>query len=131
MANEKIEEHDKVSLSNPEKEIINKGGKIFYAKFKNNIVGTVSLIKIDNSTFEIAKMAVTEKFQGQGIGKKLLDHSISQAKKMGIKNLILYSNTILANALNLYFKSGFIVVPLDHSQYKRSNIKMELQLHSV
>jgi Acetyltransferase (GNAT) family len=56
-------------LSNPQKYIIDKGGKIFYAKYKNQIVGTVTLLKIDDYMFELSKMAVKEKFQGLEIGK--------------------------------------------------------------
>ena len=43
-----VEESDKKMLSSPQEYIIDKGGKIFYAKYKNQIVGTVTLLKIDN-----------------------------------------------------------------------------------
>ena len=54
-----VEDSDIKTLSNPQLEIIDKGGKIFYAKYQNLIVGTVSLLKIDECTFELSKMAVT------------------------------------------------------------------------
>lgn len=120
-----VEESDKKMLSNPQKYIIDKGGNIFYAKFKNQIVGTVTLLKIDEFTFELSKMAVTEKFQGLGIGKRLMEYCINFAKKNKIKKLLLYSNTILVTALKMYKKFGFTEVNLDSSIYKRSNIKME------
>lgn len=120
-----VEESDKKMLSNPQKYIIDKGGNIFYAKFKNQIVGTVTLLKIDEFTFELSKMAVTEKFQGLGIGKRLMEYCINFAKKNKIKKLVLYSNTILVTALKMYKKFGFTEVNLDSSIYKRSNIKME------
>ncbi len=120
-----VEESDKKTLSNPQLEIIDKGGKIFYAKYQNQIVGTVSLLKIDSFTFELSKMAVTEKVQGLGIGKKLIDYCILYAKENGIKKLILYSNTILVPAINMYKKYGFVEITLSSSIYKRSNIKME------
>ena len=84
-----VEESDKKTLSNPQKEIIDKGGKIFYAKLQNQIVGTVALMKIDNFTFELSKMAVTEKVQGLGIGKMLMDFCIAFAKENGIEKLVL------------------------------------------
>ncbi|MBK8382589.1 MAG: GNAT family N-acetyltransferase [Ignavibacteria bacterium] len=59
----KIEDKDRQQLENPEEEIISKGGYIFFAKYENEIAGTVALIKHDEKTYELAKMAVTEKFQ--------------------------------------------------------------------
>lgn len=120
-----VEESDKKTLSNPQSEIIDKGGKIFYAKLQNQIVGTVSLMKIDDFTFELSKMAVTEKVQGIGIGKMMMDFCIAFAKENDIKKLVLFSNTILVPAIKMYQKYGFIEVNLGSSIYKRSNIKME------
>ncbi len=64
-----VEPSDILMLSNPKEEIIDKGGKIFYAKYNNQIVGTFSLLKIDEITFELSKMAVSEKFHGIGFRK--------------------------------------------------------------
>ena len=83
-----VEDSDIKTLSNPQLEIIDKGGKIFYAKYQNLIVGTVSLLKIDECTFELSKMAVTEKLQGLGFGKLLMNYCFSFAKENQIKKLI-------------------------------------------
>lgn len=55
----KVEPRDELVLSNPVVEIIDKGGKIYFAKYQHEIVGTVSLLKIDQTTFELSKMAIT------------------------------------------------------------------------
>jgi len=123
-----IEPIDHILLSDPEKNIINKGGFIFLARYDNIIAGTVALLKIDEDTFELGKMAVTEKLQGKGIGKALLTHCINTLKSLKKEKMILYSNTILTTAIELYKKFGFTEVELDNSEYKRSNIKMELKL---
>lgn len=68
----KVEAKDELILSDPQGEIIDKGGMIFYAKYNNKIVGTVSLLKIDKPTFELSKMAVTNGVQGLGIRQKLM-----------------------------------------------------------
>lgn len=124
----KVEPKDERVLSYPVEEIINKGGKIFYAKYNDEIIGTVSLLKIDDSTFELSKMAITEKIQGLGIGKQLLAHGIAEAKKDKITKLILYSNKILKPALHLYTTFGFQEIPLESGVYERADIKMELLL---
>lgn len=48
----KLEAGDTISLSNPQNEIIDKGGYIFYAKLNNEIVGTASLLKKTDTVFE-------------------------------------------------------------------------------
>jgi ribosomal protein S18 acetylase RimI-like enzyme len=120
-----VEPSDIKMLSNPQTEIIDKGGKIFYAKYNNDIVGTFTLLKIDDSTFELSKMAVTEKFQGIGIGKTMMEHCIAFAKENKIQKILLFSNTILIPAIKMYQKYGFTEIDLGSNIYKRSNIKME------
>ncbi len=121
----RIEEGDRISLSDPEKEIINKGGFIFYAKRDGEIVGTASLLKKSGSVFELGKMAVSGKVQGHGIGTALLEYCIRFAEEQSIKKLILYSNTKLQSAIHLYKKYGFREVPLEPGLYERADIKME------
>ncbi|WP_264550890.1 GNAT family N-acetyltransferase [Flavobacterium sp. N2038] len=124
----KVEEKDKITLSNPQEEIIDKGGLIFYARYNNEIIGTVSLLKTDDSTFELSKMAVSDKAQGLGVGNKLLDYCVNIAEEKGIKTLFLYSNTILLPAIHLYRKFGFVEIPLEAGVYERADIKMEKKI---
>ena len=121
----KVEPKDEIVLSNPQGEIIDKGGMIFYAKYNDKIIGTVSLIKIDDTTFELSKMAVTDGIQGLGIGKKMMVHCMDIAENKGIKKLILYSNRKLLPAIHLYEKFGFVEIALEDGVYERADIKME------
>ncbi|MDL5047727.1 GNAT family N-acetyltransferase [Oscillatoria amoena NRMC-F 0135] len=75
-------------------------------------------------------MGVDEAFQGLGAGKLLFETALTTAKQMGALRIILYSNTILAPALSIYRKYGFVEVPLEKGLYKRSDIKMELPVTS-
>lgn len=121
----KVEAKDERMLSDPQGEIIDQGGMIFYAKYNNKIVGTVSLIKINETTFELSKMAVTDGVQGLGIGHKLMEHCLFIANEKQIKKLILYSNRKLLPAIYLYEKFGFEEVSLESGHYERADIKME------
>ena len=120
-----VEENDVLQLSNPQEEIIDNGGKIYFALYNNEVVGTSSLMKVNNEEYELAKMAVTENAQGLGIGKKLLEHCLKEALLLDAKRVTLFSNTKLVSAIALYRKYGFkeIVLPAD-IHYKRANIKM-------
>ncbi|MBK7788539.1 MAG: GNAT family N-acetyltransferase [Saprospiraceae bacterium] len=124
----RVEDGDVVSLSNPQKYIIDNGGQIYYAKVNGTIVGTATLLKKSETIYELGKMAVSDKAQGQGIGTKLLEHCLNVAKQRQIRTLILYSNTILQSAIHLYRKYGFEEVELESGLYERANIKMEKNL---
>ena len=126
----KIEPMDTKILSNPKRYIINKGGYIKIAIYNNEPVGVCSLIPVNNSDydFELAKMAVSPKAQGLGIGWILGQAIIQQSKKLGGKKLYLESNTILEPAIKLYEKMGFKKIVGHASPYKRSNIQMVLDI---
>ncbi len=121
----RVEKSDVISLSNPKKEIIDKGGFIFYAKLNGEIVGTSSLLKKNENIFELGKMAVSKKAQGHRIGTILLEHCLNFAKQKKIKTIILYSNTQLESAIHLYRKYGFSETELEKGLYERANIKMQ------
>jgi DNA-binding MarR family transcriptional regulator/GNAT superfamily N-acetyltransferase len=125
----KVEEEDKKILSNPENEIIKKGGEIFFARIDNEIVGTCAAIKLDKETYELAKMAVTEKAQGKQAGKKLAFAVIGFAYSKGAKSVILETSGILKSAIRLYESIGFKYIPgTFNSKYSRTTIRMKLEL---
>jgi len=123
-----VEPGDARSLCNPQTEIIDKGGVIYYARWKGEIIGTASLLFVAEGIFELGKMAVTSKAQGLGIGTLLLEHCISVAQEMGAHKMVLYSNTKLQTAIRLYRKYGFTECTLEPGLYERADIKMERHL---
>jgi ribosomal protein S18 acetylase RimI-like enzyme len=123
-----VEPEDEKILNNPKEVILDNGGFIFFAKYNENIVGTVSLIKVDNNIFELAKLAVTEKYQGLKIGKILMEKCLHVAKQNNSQKIILYTNHTLTSAIELYKKFNFKEIPLVNNKYIESDLKMELIL---
>lgn len=123
-----MEDADYKALDHPKEYIINKGGKIFIALYKGEPLGACSLIKINGTTYELAKMAVSPKAQGRHIGLLLGQAVIKAAKELKATKICLDSNTKLKPAIKLYEKLGFRQVPGFASPYKRVNIQMELEL---
>ena len=124
-----IEPHDIEQLEDAYAYIVAPGGQILFATDGDKVVGTVALIKVDEVTYEVAKMAVDESYQGKKIGYRLMLVAIDYSIKKGKKRLILESNTKLAPAVNLYIKVGFkVITPDPNTLYVRSNIRMELKL---
>ena len=70
------------------------------------VIGTVdtvsALIKAGLTSVELSKMAVTERCQGLGIGRRLLLAAIAQFTSMGATQLFLESSSKLKPALALY-----------------------------
>jgi len=126
----KMEAADHASLGNPQGYIIDKGGMIFVALYENEPVGVCALNKMDDPEYdyELAKMAVSPKAQGRGVGVKLAQAAIDAARKAGASKLFLDSNTRLEPAINLYRKLGFTQVFGRPSPYSRTDIQMEMKL---
>lgn len=125
-----MEESDHKALDHPQKNILNKGGKILVALYNGEPLGVCALIKMDGPEydFELAKMAVSPKAQGKNIGWLLGREIIKAARKLGAKKIFLESNTKLKPAINLYYKLGFQKIAGHPTPYKRCNIQMELDL---
>ncbi len=102
-----VVEADEKLLYNPETVLVN-GGEIFFVLCDHKVVGTVALIRLSPEHYEIAKMGVSSKYQGLGIGKKLLHACINEAKRRGGKLLTLETCTVLKAAVRLYTKTGFV-----------------------
>ena len=127
----RLEEHDHVQLSDPERNILRAGGEIVMAVAGEERIGCCALIFVSPGVFEVAKMAVSERYRGRGVGRKLLEYTIERAKELGAHKLELASNTKLANAVHLYESLGFRHLPperVEQSPYARANVFMELHL---
>lgn len=115
-------------LDHPQENIIEPGGYIAVAVEGEVVLGTCALIKLDDQTCELAKMAVAEAVKGNGIGWLLGLAVIERARVLGASRVYLESNTLLTPAMNLYRKLGFKPIAGQPSPYQRCNIQMELQL---
>tara|TARA_Y100001001_G_scaffold51755_1_gene47943 strand:- start:281 stop:757 length:477 start_codon:yes stop_codon:yes gene_type:complete len=123
-----LEEPDFKALDDPEGYILNQSGVILIALDKGEPIGCCALIKQTDDTFELAKMAVSPKAQGKGVGLLLGKSIVERAKLMGLKRLYLESNSVLKPAVSLYEKIGFKHIKGASSPYARCDVQMELKL---
>lgn len=123
-----VEPHDNEVFNNIETIVLQTGGEIFFCLVDGEVAGTVAMQKVDATTFELAKLAVDKKFQGQKLSNRLMEACITFAKAKKATKIMLLSNRRLETALNLYLKHGFIEVPMKENDYARANIQMELNL---
>ena len=126
-----LEPKDEYTLADPQKTILNPGGRIFLAVRDGETVGCCALLAMRPGEFEVAKMAVTESCQGAGIGRRLLEEAIAGARAVGATRLFLETNKRMAAAVRLYESLGFEHIPPERvtpSPYARSDVSMELYL---
>jgi ribosomal protein S18 acetylase RimI-like enzyme len=123
-----MEKSDVEVLTRPDEMLIAKGGAILMARYDGKMAGTVALKKIGNASYEFTKMAVDERFRRKGIAEHLSYASFLKAHRMGAEKMVLFSNSLLAGAILLYEKLGFRHVPVEHSEYRRSDVKMEIDM---
>ena len=123
-----IEPIDNEMLDDPESYILAPGGHIFMASYGGELVGTCALIKEHDGVYELAKMAVSPRAQGLGIGWALGQAILGKARQLGARQVELLSNSRLTPALKLYEKLGFRHVPVTPTAYQRTDVKMVLDL---
>lgn len=122
------EDADRHYLDHPDEKVLQPGGHIYMARYQSEVVGTCALVNVDNTTYELAKMAVTTHARGKGIGRLLGQAAIAKARELGATRIYLESNTALTPALKLYQSLGFRKIIGKSSPYERCNIQMELTL---
>jgi len=102
-----LEEEDKYTLNNPDKAYLEKGGFVFFGILKNEVVGCVALKRLDEDTFEFAKLFIDPKARKFGVATKLIERCISRCMENGAKQLWLQTTMSMPQAHQLYYKLGF------------------------
>ncbi len=122
------ESHDLAILDDPEGTVLAGGGCIFLAIEGGSVIGTAGLWKENDKEYELIKMTVDPAWRGKGIGNLLLEKCIAEARIRGAEKIILFSNSRLTTALQLYEKYGFRHVEVTGAPFLTADVKMELIL---
>jgi 2-amino-4-hydroxy-6-hydroxymethyldihydropteridine diphosphokinase len=85
-----------------------KGGRFDVLVDEQGIIrGTVGLGRVDDQTCELRKMYLHRSIRGQGWGRRVLEHALAEARRMGFKHVALETATPLKEAIALYVRYGF------------------------
>lgn len=95
------------ALENPESEILEGGGEIFFAKRGKDILGTVAIRSDGDGVFELTKLGVAPKAQGLGLGRRLCEAVIDRFIAERGTKLYLETHTKLGPAMRLYEALNF------------------------
>lgn len=124
-----LEEPDERHLRDPEGEILARGGAIRVAEVDGAVVGTCGLEPAGRGVYELVKVAVAPSAQGGGIGRRLIESCLAEARRLGAVKVVLLSNSQLTAALRLYRSLGFVDRPVPaEAHYVTADVYMELSL---
>ena len=102
-------------LRDIQKSYISTGGAFRVLKSGGgDIVGSYGLYAAPDGLCELRKMYLLRELRGKGLGKKMMDDAIQQAKAMGFTQMTLETNSCLWEALQLYRNFGFTEFVPDH-----------------
>ncbi|WP_294741783.1 GNAT family N-acetyltransferase [uncultured Exiguobacterium sp.] len=96
-----------------------KRGHCFVAERNDQWIGIYVLLPTRPRTIEIVNIAVDELYQGRGVGKDLLRHSIHTAKTLGYTTIEIGTGNSSIGQLALYQKCGFRIVGIDLNFFLR------------
>ena len=71
------------------------------------ILGSVGLYPVNQRTCELRKMYLAPGARGRGLGKRLLEHALAEAKRLGFSRIELETSSVLKEAIGLYLRYGF------------------------
>ena len=116
-------------LVNPQGEILDAGGAIVVALQGGEVVGTAAIVPHGAGEMELAKVTVARAARRAGLGRRLTEASVAEARARGARRLVLVSSTKLGGALRLYESMGFEHKPLPSVvPYESADVYMELDL---
>jgi putative acetyltransferase len=105
----------------------------FVASYEGELVGGCGLFPtkgLPEKCIELVKFYVKSSFRGKGIGKKLMEMCLHQAKKQRYSSVYLESLPELDKAVGMYEQAGFKHIPerLGNSGHFACNILMLKEL---
>ncbi|ANQ51392.1 GNAT family N-acetyltransferase [Flammeovirga sp. MY04] len=109
--------------------------EIYIYERDQKTIGIYACQLLDGESLEIKNIAVSEEYQGEGIGQKLLSHAISNATKRGFKNLMIGTSNAAFQQLYIYQKMGFrfhkVLKDFFTDNYKKEIVENGLVLNDM
>jgi DNA-binding MarR family transcriptional regulator/N-acetylglutamate synthase-like GNAT family acetyltransferase len=87
-----------------------KSDNCWIAERNGEIVGSVFLVRASKTTGQLRMLYVESSARGLGIGQKLVEACIEDARAKGYRKLMLWTNDILVSARKIYIAAGFRLI---------------------
>jgi N-acetylglutamate synthase-like GNAT family acetyltransferase len=74
------------------------------------VIGTAALHHETDAVCELCRMYLAPQYRGQGLGRRLLELCVREARERGFEEICLKTASVLVEAISLYKRAGFTVV---------------------
>ena len=103
-------------------------GKLYIALVNGDPAGCIALRRIDNHSCEMKRLFVRPTYRNRGIGSKLVQIILKDARTIGYRRMLLDTLPFLERAIQMYRKLGFHEIPIYNDSPMTSAIYMQLDL---
>jgi putative acetyltransferase len=86
-------------------------GAFVVARLGGRPIGCGAVRRLDAETAEIKRMYVVPEMRGKGISRRLLATLEAEARRLGVRRLVLETGDRLPAAMALYTRAGFVRIP--------------------
>ena len=95
-------------LDNIDEHYFRRGGSFSVLEADDgSIVGSVGIQPREPGVCELRKMYLSNLHRGKGLGRMLLDHGLTEARRLGFRRVELETASVLKEAIRLYEQYGF------------------------
>jgi len=126
---------DEAYYADPAARVIARGGEILLAldgSDDDRVIGTCAAVPRADGAVELAKLAVTERARGRGIGRALAERVLAWAASREAPMVYLYSSSLLRPAVRLYESLGFVHAPMPAAApHEDADVYMERRAESA
>ena len=77
----------------------------FIESLDDRLIGGLMLIPVDNEVIRMMQVAVDTKYQGEGVGRQLVEYAEKRAKEAGYSVLVMHA---MLSVVDFYEKNGFV-----------------------
>jgi aminoglycoside 6'-N-acetyltransferase I len=81
--------------------------EIYVLEQDNRIIALYALEVLNEEEVEIKNIAVAKEYQGQGIGKLLLEDATKRARERGFRRIVIGTGDVSGMPMSFYLKEGF------------------------
>lgn len=103
-----LKEEDGIALQTPDEAHFMNGGFLFYAMYKEQIVGFVALKRLDDNAFELNRLYINPNYRKLGIDNLLIERCISRCSENKALELWLQTSISKTEAHKIYDSLGFV-----------------------